>query len=318
VVETGNMTRAADQLNVAQPALGLQIRQLEEDLGSTLLVRHSRGVEPTAAGKKLFERARQILHLVEETRAEMLALRGPVAETLRLGITPSIMNLIGYDLMVEAREKLPQVFISLTEELGYVLIDAMKRGELDLALAYEVGDEPTLTAYPIFEEELLFVTARADVPEGPITLADALSYPLVIACERDIVRQLIENAAGPKGLKPQVAFEVNSPLAMKNMVLRESVSSILPYGSVASDVQAGNLHVRRIVGREIARRLFLVRPAGRPAFQQEAAIAAFMERMAAKLSATLGTAVGHLIQPLGRTVIPEPALAERVLAAEIG
>jgi hypothetical protein len=101
-------------------------------------------------------------------------------------------------------------------------------------------------------------------------------------------------------------------------VLRESVSSILPYGSVASDVQAGNLHVRRIVGREIARRLFLVRPAGRPAFQQEAAIAAFMERMAAKLSATLGTAVGHLIQPLGRTVIPQPAPAERVLATEIG
>ena len=303
------MTRAADQLNVAQPALGLQIRQLEEDLGSTLLVRHSRGVEPTAAGRMLFERARKILQLVDETRVEMLALRGAASETLRLGVTPSIMSLIGYDLMVEAREDLPQVFISLTEELGYVLIDAMKRGELDLALAYEVEDEPTLSARPIFEEELLFVTALPDVPEGPITLADALTYPLAIACERDIVRRLTESAAARQGLKLRIAFEVNSALVMKNMVMRESVSSILPHGTVADEVQAGRLHARRIAGRVIVRRLFLIRPTGRPTFQQEAAIAAFMECMIGKLA----EAGGELTQPIGR-----PTLAEPVLAAEGG
>jgi LysR family nitrogen assimilation transcriptional regulator len=100
-----------------------------------LLIRHSRGVEPTAAGLTLFERAQKILALVDETRAEMLALRGATPETVRLGITPSIMSLIGYDLLVEAREDIPQVFLSVTEELGFVLMEAMKRGELDLALA---------------------------------------------------------------------------------------------------------------------------------------------------------------------------------------
>ncbi len=108
------MTRAADHLNVAQPALGLQIRQLEDDLGSILLTRHSRGVKPTPAGRTLFERAQKILALVDETRAEMLALRGATSETLRLGITPSIMSLIGYDLLVEAREAMPPVFLSVT------------------------------------------------------------------------------------------------------------------------------------------------------------------------------------------------------------
>ena len=57
VVETGSMTRAAEQLHVAQTALGMQIRQIEEDLGVALLVRHSRGVEPTKAGRLLHERA---------------------------------------------------------------------------------------------------------------------------------------------------------------------------------------------------------------------------------------------------------------------
>ena len=72
VVEAGNMTRAAEQLHVAQTALGMQIRQIEEDLGVALLVRHSRGVEPTKAGNLLLSRALEILRLVEETRKEEL------------------------------------------------------------------------------------------------------------------------------------------------------------------------------------------------------------------------------------------------------
>jgi LysR family transcriptional regulator, nitrogen assimilation regulatory protein len=289
------MTRAADHLNVAQPALGLQIRQLEEDLGSVLLIRHSRGVEPTPAGLVLFERAQKILAMVDETRTEMLALRGPTSETLRLGLTPSIMNLIGYELLVEAREDIPQVFLSVTEELGYALIDAMKRGELDLALVYEVDDEPALSARPIFEEELLFVTALGDVPPGPISFADALSYPQILPCERDLVRKIIAGVAARQGLKLRLAFEVNSPAAIKTMVLREGASTIVPYGVAADEIKAGRLQARRIVGQEIVRCLFLMRPAGGRMFQHEAAIDAFMQRMIAKLA----VAVGDLVRPLG-------------------
>jgi LysR family nitrogen assimilation transcriptional regulator len=299
------MTRAADHLNVAQPALGLQIRQLEEDLGSALLIRHSRGVEPTPAGLTLFERAQKILALVEETRAEMLALRGTASETVRLGITPSIMSLIGYDLLVEARQDMRQVFLSVTEELGYALVDAMKRGELDLALVYEVEDEPWLSARPIFDEELLFVTALADVPPGPISFADALGHALILPCARDLVRKLIDGAAQSEGVKLQLAFEVNSPAAIKTMVLREGASTIVPYGAVADEIRAGRLQGRRITRPQIVRRLYLVRPAGARAFQQEALIEAFMQRMIEKLA----KAVGELVMPAKAGALAEPVTA---------
>jgi LysR family nitrogen assimilation transcriptional regulator len=297
------MTRAADHLNVAQPALGLQIRQLEDDLGSILLTRHSRGVEPTPAGRTLFERAQKILALVDETRAEMLALRGATSETLRLGITPSIMSLIGYDLLVEAREAMPQVFLSVTEELGYALIDAMKRAELDLALVYEVDDEPWLAARPIFEEELLFVTALTDVPPGPIGFADALGHALILPCERDLVRKLIDSACVRQGVKLRLAFEVNSPMGIKTMVLREGASTIVPYGAVADEIRDGRLQARRI-RPEIVRKLYLVRPAGGRVFHHEAVIEAFMQRMIAKLA----VAVGELVRP-GKAATQGAALA---------
>src|SRR5690606_38359631 len=125
VVQTGSMTRAAEQLYVAQPALGMQIRQLEEDIGVALLIRHSRGVEPTSAGKLLHERAVAILELVEAARKEVAACDGDAAETVRLGVTPALMLVVGPDIALNARERVPQVFLSLAEDMSHLLVDAL-------------------------------------------------------------------------------------------------------------------------------------------------------------------------------------------------
>ena len=90
VIEVGNMTRAASELHVAQPALGMQIRQLEEDLGVALLVRHSRGVDATPAGAVMHRRALAILSLVEDARREVIATGGSESESVRLGLTPAL------------------------------------------------------------------------------------------------------------------------------------------------------------------------------------------------------------------------------------
>src|SRR5262245_36368764 len=74
VVDLGNMTAAAEMLNVAQPALGSQIRQLEGELGVELLVRHSRGITPTPAGELLYNHARHILDDVDQAAREVRAL----------------------------------------------------------------------------------------------------------------------------------------------------------------------------------------------------------------------------------------------------
>ena len=140
VVDAGNMTRAAEQLHVAQTALGMQIRQIEEDLGVSLLVRHSRGVEPTPAGKLLYARAHDILKLVEETHREVAACEGDSVEAIRLGITPALMIASGSDIAVTVRERLPGVSLSMLEAMSHVLVEMLSRGEVDLVLCYDVPD----------------------------------------------------------------------------------------------------------------------------------------------------------------------------------
>jgi len=159
IVELGNITRAAEQLHVAQPALGLQIRQLEEALGVALFRRHSRGVAPTRAGRLLYERACDVLRLLEETEREVAALGRHEREGIVLGVTNGFANIVGRDLVLQAHRDLPEVELSLVEERSGVLLDGLERHEIDVALAYEVHERPGLVRVPLLEEETVFVSA---------------------------------------------------------------------------------------------------------------------------------------------------------------
>ena len=145
VVEAGNMTRAAEQMHVAQTALSMQMRQLEEALGVALLTRHSRGVEPTSAGRLLLERAHEILALVERTRAEIATTGDGTTEAIRLGTTPALMPFVGPEIAMHVRAHLPQVMLGMVEEMSHVLLDGLTRGALDFILCYDVPDVPHIS-----------------------------------------------------------------------------------------------------------------------------------------------------------------------------
>ena len=98
------------------------------------------------------------------------------------------MLLVGSDLMVNARRVIPDVFLSLVEELSFVLVEALERGELDVALAYEVPDRLALQRVALIEEELVLVAPPGGIGQAdPISLSEALDSDLVMAGERDSV-----------------------------------------------------------------------------------------------------------------------------------
>ncbi|MCT7667779.1 LysR family transcriptional regulator [Shinella kummerowiae] len=256
-VEAGNITRAAEQLYVAQPALGLQIRQLEEELGVPLLIRHSRGVTATEVGKILYDRAREVLRQVDLIKQEVMTHKGTAAESITLGLTPGLGKLFGAGLMVRVRDDMQGVSLSVVEEMSFVLIDAIERDEVHLALAYEVPERPGLARVPLFEEELLFVTSDMSEP-GPIALTDVLKQPMVLAGERDHVYQLVMQAAEKLGIEPIIGFEASSVSIMKSLVVEGSAVSIMPYGSVIGELQRGELAGRKIADGQLVRTLYLI------------------------------------------------------------
>ncbi len=303
------MTRAAEQLYVAQPALGSQMRQLEQELGATLLQRHSRGVTPTLAGEVLYERARQILDLVSRTVQDVAALQADQTETLTLGLSPSVVHLAASDMLVRAHAAMPHVMLRLVEETSSVLLDALKRGELDMLLAHEVPDTPGLTRAPWLQEQLLFVTApeagsehsisaSSDITET-ITLAHVLQSQLTLPLRHDGVRHIIESAARPLGMKPHVAFQVQSPQALKILISDHDVASILPYGLAFPELRTGALKAYRIVDPPLTRTLYMVRTERRFSEANEQGLA----QLLCSIQERLFQQLGPLATPL-RSALP--------------
>ena len=135
VVRAGNVTRAAAALHVSQPALSMQLRELEEELGGPLLVRRARGVEPTERGSLLLRRADDIVALADRTRDEVRAEgAGGLTGTLAIGAGETLaFGAVGRALAALRAEN-PHLKIAITSGNGAQIDDAIRSGTLDLAL----------------------------------------------------------------------------------------------------------------------------------------------------------------------------------------
>ena len=262
VVEVRNITRAAEQLHIAQPALGLKIRQLEEMLGVPLLHRHSRGVDPTSAGELLYTRACMVFSLLEQTRLDVAKFGQPMSRHLTLGLTPSLVLLIGADAIVAAREQLIDVSLRLREDPSFALVDAVESKEIDVALAYSAAERPGIHLTPVLYEELLLVTRADQAPaEEIVTLEQALGREMAYGGKRDVGRCTVEFAAGERGIPFKVNYEMQSIVGIREMLLRGMAATILPYGAVAREVANGELAIRRIADPLLTQTLYIVRHA---------------------------------------------------------
>jgi LysR family nitrogen assimilation transcriptional regulator len=275
----------------------MQIRQLEEDLGVALLVRHSRGVDPTPAGAVLHQRAVAILGLVEDSRREVIAAAGNESESVRLGLTPALMLVLGAEIAVMARERLPHVFLSLSEGMSHVLADTLLRGELDMALGYDMPDVPQVERTALLEEDLVFVTLPVAGAGESIPFADVIEEVLILPEQGDSVRNHVTRAARAIGAQPNIAFEVRSVPAMKSLILRGVGSGVLPYGAVLSEVRDGRLLARRVTAPALRRCLYLAVRAGNACPRNAVALRALVRESLHELAATLGP----LAHPLAST-----------------
>jgi LysR family transcriptional regulator, nitrogen assimilation regulatory protein len=300
VVDVGNITKAAEQLNLAQTALGIQIRNLEESLHVQLLDRHSRGVSATPAGLLLYERAHEILQRIEDTRRDLISLAGERAR-IRLGATPSILKLIGTELVVAAKQQLPGIALHVVEELSFVLTDALERGELDYVLAYDIEENPGLRRLALMKEDLLHISAPDGNPaEGGISFKQAVAGDLALVSNRDIIWRRVHKTASRLSLDVNVTYQVQSMEAIKALILHGLAESIMPFGIVSEEIQSGALIARRIERPSVRLTLYLAHAAHK-GLSDDTAFVAFVDGMIDRLAAT----IGPYAHPIDRSQPPQ-------------
>ncbi len=265
IAELKNFTKAAELLHIAQPALGLKIRKLEEDLEQQLFVRHSRGVMMTDAGKFLLPQARALLAQASALKQVMRDFSCPPHGRVVMGVPPNVMEGITGIIARRAIQELPDVNLNMVEGLSHTLEEWLDDGRLNLACVFDGSDETTgRPGQVLYEEPFVFVgNADALRPEdGPITLAEALRQPLVVPAAPHRLRALLEDKARELGEQVHVRFEVESGSIMSDLIAQKLGYSILPASVVSSRVQRGELAIRRIFQPDWSCTLRLVWPLG--------------------------------------------------------
>jgi LysR family nitrogen assimilation transcriptional regulator len=235
VAELGSFTRASIVLDVAQPALSRQIRNLEVEFGQNLLLRNGRGVNLTGAGRLMLDYSRGILHQAERLREEMSQARGALVGKIALGLPPSLVKLLVVPVLTAFKQRLPAATLVIREGLTASMQEALIAGSLDMALLYNASSSPDIDLLPLAEEEL-FMVARADDAAAPESLpARRLpQFPLVLPSRPNATHMLVESALAHLGLRPNISVEVDGVASILDLVQCHFGYAILSANAVAA------------------------------------------------------------------------------------
>lgn len=207
VAQELNFSRAAEKLNMSQPPLSNQIKQLEEDLGVQLFIRGKRRLQLTDAGNLLLHRSRQILALADKTREELNSLGNEYSGKINLGMVEGRAPYIAAKWIAGFRREFPKVTFELWNGSSDDVLDQLNRGLVDLAViaapydhehleGIEVGSEPWIAIIP--EKHPL-----ASLPGDTIPLKKLVGEPLIIP-RRQSRRIAIEQWFSGIGAEPSV------------------------------------------------------------------------------------------------------------------
>lgn len=264
IVELGSLSRAAESLHIAQPALSHQLAMLEEELDTRLMSRSSKGVKPTAAGLTLYRNAQVMLRQLEQTRLEVRSEKQSVAGRVSIGLPTSTAAVLGLPLLVAVREKYPAIELEINDNGSGLLAELLVNGRLDLTMLFIDKAMRSVKALHLLTEELCLVSpisARSAVGSteapGTISLADIENVGLVISTTSNGLRQLVDQSFNGIAIKPRLIAELNTVTLLKEAVIANVASTILPMSAVAHEWHAGALHVSRIVEPVIARPISL-------------------------------------------------------------
>jgi LysR family nitrogen assimilation transcriptional regulator len=252
VARAGSVSRAAEELRLAQPALSRQIKKLEHELGVSLFSRHGRGVRLSAAGSLLLERAEAITRLVQQTGEEIKQDLSPARGRITLGVPPAAGRLLIPPFVERFQKAWPQTTLHMREGVTSSLQEWLTEKRIDIAILHNPLPLEALNISLILTERMLVVGPPARLLKGrkhPPTfrIRDLGELPLILPNMAHNNRRLVEHAALEHGIRLRIKIEADSVAFAKAMVETGLGYTILTYAAVRDELERKKLTVYPIV-----------------------------------------------------------------------
>ncbi|MDQ0455523.1 LysR family hydrogen peroxide-inducible transcriptional activator [Rhizobium paknamense] len=276
--------RAAEACAISQPALSLQIRELEDLIGAPLVERGGRQIRLTALGEEFAARVVTILQAVDDLQDLGRAALGPLNGRLRIGIIPTIAPYLLPEIMTSLTRHYPGLDPWPREAITQSLLEDLMEGKLDLAIVALPVSEPSLQEVPLFQEEFVLVRAREDA-EKPVPSADRLlEMRLLLLEEGHCFRDQALSFCSISGLQPRDLMEGSSLSTLVQMVGAGIGITLIPQMAVPVETRSSSVCVSRLPHPRPSRTIGMVWRKSNPLAAQFAQIAEIVRTVGEKAS----------------------------------
>jgi len=250
VIERGSFTAAADRIGISQPAVSLQVRQLEKRLGLRLVERVGKTVRPTQAGLVLIEHARRIGGNVDAALSDMAGLSADPAGHVRLGTGASACIHLLPPIFRQLKDRFPSLQITVKTGDTPDILKEIEDNTLDIGLVTLPATGRMFSVTPILKDEFVFVSAADRVQPDTAVDADNLKdVPLILYEAGGHTRTLVDGWLASAGVSVSPVMDLGSVEAIKGLVGAGLGCAILPKSGVGEDLDQTGLSIRSLSPR---------------------------------------------------------------------
>jgi LysR family transcriptional regulator, hydrogen peroxide-inducible genes activator len=255
-----NFVKAAEHSHVTQPTLTMQVKKLEEEIGTIIFNRNKIPLEPTRLGEKFVEKARKVLFEAHQLKELVKTEREEISGNYKLGVIPTIAPYLLPLFLKSFVEKFPGAHFTLEEMQSEEMISRLKKEKLDVGILATPLGEKDLREIPMYYEPFLvyvsedhFLFTAKEIDEGQL-VNEGLWLLNQGHCFRNQTLKICKNNMG--NTNSSFSYESGSIEALKNMVKSNMGYTLVPELSVLHELDSP--YVKRITGQQPVREVSLV------------------------------------------------------------
>jgi DNA-binding transcriptional LysR family regulator len=222
VAEEANFTRAAERVHISQSGISAQVRRLEQQLGAELIDRSARTATLTPAGSAALEHARAVIAAAGAVQQAVDEVTGLLRGRLVVAMVTACTVRPLFDALSAFHAAHPGVELSLLEDASQRIIERVRSGEADLALAGVAEMPDGLEGFPVASERLV-AAVPADHPLARckrVTLDEIAAHPLICMPEGTGIRTTFDRGCAARGARPDIALQASAPTAVADLAAR--------------------------------------------------------------------------------------------------
>ncbi|RFU70379.1 LysR family transcriptional regulator [Peribacillus saganii] len=257
VAEVKNFTKTAEMLRMSQPSVSLHIKNLEKEFQTQLFVRSPKWLKITPTGEILYERAKQMITIYEQTRQDILEHHNSIKGELKIGASFTIGEYILPSLLFDLQKKYPelelQVIIGNTEEIT----ESVRMYNVDIGLIEGQTNENEVTVNPFMKDELFIVSSpyHSLACRDEATIADLQDQAWITREVGSGTREYLNHVIRSNGLKIKSMLTISSNQGIKETLIHGMGLSLLSRSVIERDLQNGNLSIIKLKDHSFTRTL---------------------------------------------------------------